>query len=675
MVLSKLNTDVSYKELKTVNPDDFQKESNLYQLEILGVDVIIAVGNAKNTFEDKNILFFPIYLVKHNNKVIQIGVYEINADNYIKYLDEYNNLEIEKMNNPLIYKFINSKMLTELRKIPENPLRKILEEVEIDDEDENEDETTKKTKEELLFENYKIPDERKDIFILTKGIHLQPLLKEETKKIDKKIRAEYKLEPQDTWIEKFMKNNNYSITDNEGGGECLFATIRDAFSSIGQQTTVNKLRNKLSNEATDNIFQNYKEQYDMYNSSILEDTSKIKELAAEHILLKKKFTDTIDRDEKKQLSESAKKVKIEYEKIVQERKQTLELIKEYKFMKGVDTLKKFKDVIKTCDFWGDTWAISTLERILNIKIIILSSANYRAEDIKNILNCGQLNDNILIEKGIFIPEFYIIVDHTGNHYMLIGYNSKMIFKFQEIPFQIKKLISEKCMERNAGPYDLIPDFKRFKASQQKVVIQEAQYDELSESKLRGLYDDEIVFVFYLKSNDKPFPGKGSGEKISEGSFSDFKELATIPSWRKKLDNSWISPFTLDNHKWASVEHYYQGSKFKKTHSDFYLSFSLDSGTDLSKDPVLAKAAGNKTGKLKKELLRPIEVTIDPDFYGKRNKQEIFAAQYAKFTQNEELKQLLLKTNNAKLSHYVQGSPPEIFDSLMLIRDKIKRAEI
>ena len=54
-----------------------------------------------------------------------------------------------------------------------------------------------------------------------------------------------------------MKNNNYSITDNEGGGDCLFATIRDAFSTIGQQTSVNKIRNRLSQEATENIFLNY----------------------------------------------------------------------------------------------------------------------------------------------------------------------------------------------------------------------------------------------------------------------------------------------------------------------------------------------------------------------------------------------------------------------------------
>jgi len=68
------------------------------------------------------------------------------------------------------------------------------------------------------------------------------------------------------------------------------------------------------------------------------------------------------------------------------------------------------------------------------------------------------------------------------------------------------------------------------------------------------------------------------------------------------------------------------------------------------------------------------VEVDPDFFGKRHKQEMYAAQYAKFTQNEELKRLLLATNKAKLSYYSKGSPPVIYDDLMLIRDKIRRSE-
>ena len=123
MVLSKISEDVSYPELKSVDSDDLNKEVNsLYQLEIKGVDVIIAVGNAKNTFEDKNVMYFPIYLVKTNNKVVQIGLYEIMATNYMSYLDKFNNLDVEKLNSPLVYKFVTKEFLENLRMLPDIPL-------------------------------------------------------------------------------------------------------------------------------------------------------------------------------------------------------------------------------------------------------------------------------------------------------------------------------------------------------------------------------------------------------------------------------------------------------------------------------------------------------------------------------------------------------------------------
>jgi predicted NAD-dependent protein-ADP-ribosyltransferase YbiA (DUF1768 family) len=455
----------------------------------------------------------------------------------------------------------------------------------------------------------------------------------------------------------------------------LFATVRDAFSSIAQQTSVNKLRKKLSTEASEKVFLGYKEHYDMYTAALVRDTNIIKELEAEYTLLKQRFTEIIDRNEQKLVSSEAKRVKAEHDKLVEEKKVTAQMIKEYKFMKGVDTLESFKNKIKKCDFWADTWAISTLERILNIKFVVMSSELYKAGDTKNVLQCGQLNDTILEQRGRFTPEFYIMIDHTGEHYKLIGYKKKLIFKFSEIPYDIKKMIAEKCMEKNAGPFAIIPDFQKFKASQTKNVIKEAQYEDISESKLRGLYNDDIVFQFYSKSVGKPLPGKGSGEKVPNDRMKEFAELATIPDWRKKLSNFWVQPFSLDNHQWSSVENYYQGSKFKKTHPDFYLSFSLDSGTDLSKDPVMAKAAASKTGKLKGELLRPFEVKEDSDFVGKRQSREMYNSQFAKFTQNEDLKKLLLATNDAKLTHFIKGSEPIVFDELMLIRDKIKRNEI
>lgn len=675
MVLSKIDKDVSYPELKSVDSGDLKLEADLYQLEIKGIDVMIAIGNSKNTFEDKNILYFPIYLVKYNNKVIQIGLYEIKASDYLSYLDNYNNLNVEKMDEPLIYSFVNAEFLNKLRLKPDVPLIRVdKEEGEITDSDEEAE--AEEMEEEIQYtEKYEIPKERSDIFIMTKGIPLPPLLKEENKTQAKDYREKYHESTNDNWVIKFMKNKHYNIIDNEGGGDCFFSTIRDAFSSIAQQTSVNKLRKKLSNDATEKIFLNYKEHYDMYNASFITDTNEIKRLESEYLSLKQKFTQVFDRDEQKLLSSEAKKVKAEHDRIIEQKRVTAEIIKEYKFMKGVESLEAFKSIIKTNKFWADTWAISTLERLLNIKFIIMSREIYKSGDLKNVLQCGQLNDTILEQRGRFTPEFYIMIEHTGDHYTLIGYKKKMILKFQEIPYDIKKMIVEKCMEKNAGPFAIIPDFIKFKAGKVKTVIKEAEYEDLTESKIRGLYNDDIVLQFYSKSVGKPLPGKGNGEKIPNERLIEYAELASIPEWRKKLSNFWVQPFSLDNHQWASVEHYYQGSKFKKTFPAFYLSFSLDSGSDLSKDPNMAKAAGGKTGKYKGELLRPVEVTIDSDFLGKRKSREMYAAQYAKFTQNEDLKKLLLATGDAKLVHFSRGSEPVVFDELMLIRDKIKRTDI
>jgi predicted NAD-dependent protein-ADP-ribosyltransferase YbiA (DUF1768 family) len=685
MVLSKINSEVSYPELKRVDSDDLKTEANLYQIEINGIDVIIAVGNSKNTFEDKNILFFPVYLVKSNNKVIQIGVYEIEATRFINYLDEENNLNIEKLNEPLIYTFVTDNMLKKLRMEPEISLKNIgeskkhaqAEDSESDEEELSDDEEVR----EVSAKDYEIPQERKNIFVLTKGSRIPPMLQEENSKRAKDNREKYHEEKNDIWIQKFMKNKFYDITDNEGGGDCFFAAIRDAFSNIAQHTTVQKLRKQIAEEATDEIFMSYKEQYDNARASLVEDTTKIKELALEYADIKEKFKQALDRNEQKLLSANSKKIKEEHDRLVNEKRVTAKMLDEYKFMKGIDTLDKFKKIIKSCDFWAETWAVSTMERVLNIKVIILSSEAYKSGDLVNVLQCGQLNDVILQNRGVFTPEFYIMLDYTGNHYKVIGYKKKMILKFSEIPYDIKKMIADKCLERNAGPFSLIPDFQRFKdeiegkQKKKEAIDLEPKYDDLSEAKLRGLYDDDIVFHFYSKSNDKPLPGKGAGEKIPNDKLKEFTDLATIPQWRKKLSNFWVQPFALDNHQWSSVEHYYQGSKFKNSHPEFYLSFSLDSGTELSKNPELAKAAGGKSGKLKGELLRPKEVQLDSDFFGKRHKQEMYDAQYAKFTQNEDLKQLLLATKNAKLTHHSRGSAPVLFEELMLIRDKIKRKEM
>ena len=40
---------------------------------------------------------------------------------------------------------------------------------------------------------------------------------------------------------------------------------------------------------------------------------------------------------------------------------------EFDYAKNIDTSDKFAEFILTKDYWADTWAISTLERLLNTK--------------------------------------------------------------------------------------------------------------------------------------------------------------------------------------------------------------------------------------------------------------------------------------------------------------------
>jgi ribA/ribD-fused uncharacterized protein len=183
----------------------------------------------------------------------------------------------------------------------------------------------------------------------------------------------------------------------------------------------------------------------------------------------------------------------------------------------------------------------------------------------------------------------------------------------------------------------------------------------------GLYNPQTVFLFYSKSSDKD-PGKGAGEKINSEDVNRYVPLSKIKNWRKMLSNFWAEPFHLEGKQWQSVEHYYQASKFKG-HPDFYNQFSLDSGSDISKDPNLAKSAGGKTGK-SKSFTRPKEIKIDEDFFPNRSKIEMYKAQHAKFTQNDDLMRMLKLTGDAKLVHHVRGSPPIIFDNLMFIRSKL-----
>jgi len=65
-------------------------------------------------------------------------------------------------------------------------------------------------------------------------------------------------------------------------------------------------------------------------------------------------------------------------------------LEDFDYMENIDTFEKFKEFILTRDYWADDWAISQMERLLNIKMIILSEGDFEADDVDSVMRCEVL---------------------------------------------------------------------------------------------------------------------------------------------------------------------------------------------------------------------------------------------------------------------------------------------
>lgn len=475
------------------------------------------------------------------------------------------------------------------------------------------------------------------------------------------------------WLQKYMKDSQYGITDNEGGGDCLFASIRDGFSTIDREISVDELRKILADEADEELFQQYRTIYMTFNSVIESLRQANLDIKKKHSKIKNKANSLIKtlksgKVQKKSITKLKGTIKnmalkaSEYEKQYKGNKNELEeqlrAIEDFKFMKGIDSLKKFKNVIKSCEFWGETWSISTLERVLNIKIILLK----KQSDSGSHILCGQLNDDKLEIEGEFNPDHYIILEYSGNHYKLITYNGKGALKFSEISKQLKEKIVETCLKKKAGPYYIIPDFKEFIEKQHSSAVSDSIMDE-EESKIDDIDDLDSSTIFKIGINEPDTkPGYGINETINPEKDDLYSELNEIKDWRKKLSREWKMTIEIDDMLWSSIEHYYQAQKFKKHHPELYKQFSISHSDDdgkLAKDVKLAKEAGNPENDY-----FSIPITTDDTI----DIQELLdEANVVKFS-NEDMANILYLTRDAILTYEDEDGEIQYDISLMQVRN-------
>jgi len=745
MVVSNINSNVSYPERKTIDEDDKGQDVSMFQIKLFDIDVVIALGNVKYNFSNKNVLYCPVYIiVDESDKIYQIGVYEILKKKYDKgkYLDEDGDLDISKLKGPLLYTFVDKSYIKKCMKneiLVEDESSKTKGEEDDEDDEEEDDEEGEEEEDEEEKEKDKDDDEddvEDDLNAETSSPTLSnppPVLVDlnieenvddddfftegETDKQEKKERKKYK-KPTDardpnSWIQEYLHNNNYSVLDNEGGGDCFFAVIRDGFKNINKSISVEKLREMLTENTSQEQYQNYKERYTMLKNELIDIRRQIPDTKAKTKEIRKKFNKMVKKAKKekdvptqKQQMKEARQEKKKYDaskekegRLERDLKEAKRNWSDIKWMKGITSLDKLKSKMLTCNFWADSVTTDVLELALNTKFIVISSVNWRSG--MPPLICGNFVQQEVEEKGYFKPKYYIIMEHTGSHYKLIKYKGKGIFRFHEIPHGLKTQIVNRCMKsRGKSLYNYIPKFARL-IGQRIEVPESKQLEELvgDQKKKDGedgdveidmedegpemtptptpedglLFSNDTHFVFYSKSSDKK-PGMGAGEKIAEGDVEKYVPLTKIKNWRRVLSNMYVKTdeagnvvplFKLDGKNWASVEHYYHANKFKKNNPDFYNVFSMDSKSVICKDPKMALGAGGKTGivrqkdpetkKTKIIFRRPKEVVMDEDFFDDKNNEKVMEkGQQAKYENeaNEMERNVLLGTKDAKLLHYV-----------------------
>jgi predicted NAD-dependent protein-ADP-ribosyltransferase YbiA (DUF1768 family) len=693
MVLSKINpNNVNYVEDKKMDSEDIEYSTFSYEDSLYKKNIEIALGKEKHTHSRHDIVFYPVYLIVDSTPIEKIGIFEIESNKLINSIDEEGAIDLNNGNllyyisEPKLNIYITSN--TEVVNPDENVKSSDVKLTDNDFEDlseidpvETEDKAVMRIKLDdnnikPLTESNDKGDETEKLFVINDSFIQSNQLEEEKEHDSNNENEKYKEGIRTIWIEKFMKNNNFGIIDNEGGGDCLFATLRDAFELVGRKTTIDKLRNALSFEATEEIYNNYRNLYLGFLNEYNDIEKQIKSNKKEVRTLKSRVDKSNKKEDNQMILGQVKELLSNEKSLGQSKNMTKEMMDEFNFIKDVNTFDEFKEYIKSSNYWGDTWAISTLERLANIKFIILSEEAFLSKppDLDAIMQCGQINDEDIDAAKTFKPDYYIIISYTGLHYKLITYKKKGALKFKEIPYDIKSLVINKCLERNAGLYYLIPDFRNYKSKVGIDVNVGSPDDGEDDISNKDLYDNSDVLMFYSNSNARPKAGKGSGEKLSLRNVSMYKNLNNINDWRRKIDDSWQVPITISGMRWNSVHHYYLGSHYKKGFPDFYKQFSLDSGSDISENIEMAVAAVSKTGIYKKKQLRKTEIVQDSDFYEiKENPRHIIERELAleaKFTQNNDMKQLLLETHRSKLIQFKRGKEPILDEGLMKLRKKI-----
>ena len=590
MTVSKLNALVVYDTTEIVSITDKGYNAPMYNHIIYGNKVIIALG-LENLLIDKGIKYYYVYLIKSDkgdNDKVDAYFPDRKIGVYEIYMDD---VEDPELNNIIIF-----------------------------------------------------PDAEKYIKIM----HLKDIT-------DTTIK----------WFNTFILDDSFMSYDkNKDLFELICNTLNNPKIS---ETTI---RGILSSNVNEDIFDYYLGKYKQSKEQVDMQTAEVSTLEKKMSTKKKKF----DRQRPKG---DGTFEQYEYNKLDVDLKTEINMLDKMKdnysrftFMKKITTKEMLQTSIIENSFPSNAWSITLVERFMNFKLILLDENVFNIGDTTDVLQC--LSENINDIGTPFKPSQYMIVCKMNDgFYRLIQFDeSTKTFKFKDLPDVLKTKVADKCWVNSGGLFHEIDEFSKFTTKYKEThntsdnpfepTSNDADVvDVVDESIINGLnpdYSNRTVFRFHKVANSNPLPGMGNGESIGPETVNEYSKLNGIKDWRRKLSDMYfsLSQFELDGHKWNSVEHYYQANKFKQSPEMFDKFTSHESNkSDIEGNSAKAQTEGNKITKKRKvgAKYRNDVVLIDDDYTIEKGLLNREMAQRAKFSQNYDLKEMLLSTKQARLDEY------------------------
>jgi hypothetical protein len=507
--------------------------------------------------------------------------------------------------------------------------------------------------------NPTVPKSKPFPFSKLTGHVLPAKLPQETSEMAATLRSEFIPSATHSWVATFMKNAQYRTKENEGGGDCFFAAIRDAMLEIGYLVSVDQLREIVAEEMPEESFRVQKQLHldMMHEQTVLMQELRKFQTKADQLKTYIQGQQSASKQSGMDISES---VKQKYNQDVellksqfQQTKQDLQTVNTHlsqsdsTAMSTIQTMDQYRAHIRTSNYWADEVTVLIVERRLNIKCIILSERNFKQSFLDGVLVC---TPNPIESGGPFCPTHYIALSYSGTHYKQIMYKGRGIFSYPEIPFDLKSLIQNKCAENPSNGFSVIPEWSVHLPRD----VTGGGFSERSTT-------PDILFVYHPMSTDE-YPGQGTGEHIIPSTIPLFRALSKRTHWRRVLSDEYPCSIRMDSLLWPSVAHYLVAYPFRMEHKSFYQSFSSPHGKNAQFPPHELDLVMKTNADRIPQVTHPI---AEETWQSIRE-----MALMAKFTQNQPLAWTLLLTRNANLGKFKRKQSPELDHVLMKVRAQL-----